>query len=51
MINIVIDTKTVAKFESFESGKAFDWITQKGLFIENKIPLDGRILWMCKKLP
>lgn len=50
MIKIVLEGKTITKFERFCSGNAFDWITQQGLFIEQKLYVDNDILWMCKKL-
>ena len=50
MINIVFENTTVAKFESFDSGKAFDWITQKGWYIEHKSYHDGNTTWECQPL-
>ena len=50
MIHIVRNAMTIAKFEKFESNKAMDWITQKGLFIENKFYMDGNVIWVVKPL-
>ena len=50
MIKIVLNGKTLSKFERFCSGNAFDWITQQGLFIEQKVYVDHDILWLVKKL-
>lgn len=41
MISIVLNNRTISKFETFESRKAFDWITQKGLFIKKRFHLMG----------
>lgn len=50
MINIVFNTETVATFEKFDSGKAFDWITQKGWYIEHRTYIDGNTIWECHPL-
>lgn len=50
MIIIVKESKTIAKFESWEGNKAMDWITQQGLFRTDKVYLDNNVLWMCKPL-
>lgn len=51
MIKIVDLGKTIAKFDLFEGPKAFDWITQNGLYIEHKIPVDRDVIWVVRKLP
>lgn len=51
MITIVLNGKTKAKFEKFESNKAMDWITQQGLFIKEKVRMDGNVLWIVELLP
>lgn len=51
MIKIIHNNKTVAKFESFEGNKAYDWITYKGWFITNREYVDNDTLWFVKDLP
>ena len=50
MIHIVRNTTTIAKFERFEGNKAMDWITQKGLYIENRFYVDNNVFWVVKDL-
>ena len=51
MITIICEEKQLAKFEEFESNKAMDWITQKGLFREKCLYTYPDTLWFCKPLP
>lgn len=47
---IVKNGRTLATFE-FDANKAMDWITQKGLYIENRVYVDGNVIWVVKDLP
>lgn len=49
MLNLVKDGRIIAKFERFETGKAFDWLTAKGLKIVKKevIPFN---IWVLESL-
>ena len=42
--------KPIAKFDKFESAKAFDWVTQQGYHVIKKevIPY---MYWIVRKLP
>lgn len=51
MITIALNGNTKAKFEKWESNKAMDWLTQKELYITNKVFLDGNVIWVVAKLP
>ena len=49
MLNLIYNGQVICKFEKFESGKAFDWVTQQGYCIVKKevIPF---MWWELKKL-
>ena len=51
MIAIVLNTNTIAKFERWESNKAMDWLTQKGLYVTGRTFIDNTSYWMCQRLP
>lgn len=51
MIAIVVNTATVAKFEKWESNKAMDWLTAKGLYVKSREYIDNTTYWLCRKLP
>lgn len=36
MLNLIHNGRVLCKFEKFESGKAFDWLTSKGYKITHK---------------
>ena len=52
MLNIYLEggSKPICKFEKFETGKAFDWVTSTGYCIVRKeyIPF---MIWVVRKLP
>ena len=49
MLNLMHNGQVLCKFEKFESGKAFDWLTSKGYKIVHKevIPF---MFWELEKL-
>ena len=49
MLNLVFNGRVLCKFETFESGKAFDWITSKGYCIVKKECIPYRI-WTLEKI-
>ena len=49
MLNLVLNGRIISKFERFETGKAFDWLTAKGYRIVKKevIPFN---IWILESL-
>lgn len=51
MIIITNEGRKLAKFENWEGNKAMDWITQKGLYREDRLAMYPDTIWVCKPLP
>ena len=51
MLIINCEGRKIAKFEGDEGNKAMDWITQKGLYRVDSIPMFPDVIWICKPLP
>ena len=47
---IVKNGRTIATFE-FDGNKAFDWLTQKGMYIDSKVYVNDNVIWVVKDLP